>query len=145
MLYSLTEKCQICTLQRFRICSEGVGALQTFAWVGQLVCKVLVRLMFSAALVQVRELICPWLWSWLSPMLLPYCASTVTLKDPFPEAVVTLAQLLTVTTGVPISAMWRGLFFLSNELSPLRTGLTPLAYFMQAIKCCGIFILLSCY
>lgn len=70
---------------------EGVGALQTFAWVGWLVCKVLVRLVFGAALAQVRELMCPWRWSWLSPMLLPYCASTATLKDPFPEAVVTLA------------------------------------------------------
>lgn len=35
---------------------EGVCAMQIFAWVGWLVCKVLVRLMFGAALVQVREL-----------------------------------------------------------------------------------------
>lgn len=81
----------------------------------------------------------------LSPMPLPYCASTVTLKDPFPVTLITLAWLLTVTTGVPISAMWWGLFFHSNEQSPLRTGLTPPAYFMQATKCHGIFILLSLY
>lgn len=79
----------------------------------------------------------------ISLLSLPYCASTLTLKDPFPVAVITLALLLTVPTGVPISAVWWVLFFLFYEQSPLRTGLRPPAYFQQATKCCGFFILLS--
>lgn len=76
----------------------------------------------------------------VSPMPFPYCASTVTLKDLFPVAVITLALLLTVPTGVPISAMWWVLFFPFYEQSPLRPGLRPPAHFTQATKCPGIFI-----